>query len=227
MIEARTPDGATHQFPDGTPDEVIDKVVRSYVASNKQPPPAPAYTDVSGEFGPPTPADPAAQTPDFGHKFGVGVRNIVENAAGPLYDLAAKPFQAAGLPVRSMGENLTALGLPQAQTPGERTAGAIIGPIASTLTGQGVGRAMMGAAAPIVQKVGQALSAQPGVQAAAAGIGGATEAVTGSPTAGLAASMAVPLVTGGVGAGWRAVRGEMGGASPADAALGKLAKDKY
>ncbi len=165
--------------------------------------------------------------PGIGHKLGLGVRNVVEGVAGPLYDLAAKPFQAMGLPVRSMSENLTALGLPEAQTPGERTASAIIEPVASTMTGMGIGRALTGAASPIVQKVGEALTTAPVTQAVAAGVGGGVGQATDSPTAGLAAGLAVPLLTHGAGIAGRAVTGGSGGATQADAALAQVAKTKY
>ena len=36
MIEARTPDGVAHQFPDDTPREVIDQTIRKYLEDKKQ-----------------------------------------------------------------------------------------------------------------------------------------------------------------------------------------------
>jgi hypothetical protein len=165
----------------------------------------------------------------LGHKIGLGVRNVAEGIVGPAYDLAAKPFQAVGLPVRSFSDNLTALGLPQAQTPFERGASAVIEPVAGTLTGQGVGRVLSAAASPVVQAVGGALQAQPVTQAVAAGAGGATTAATGSPLAGALVSMATPLA--GV-AGGQVVRPlermAFGGSiTPTDAQLGRTAIDKY
>jgi len=135
---------------------------------------------------PPPPQDTIAR------RLGLGVRDVVQGIAGPLYDVAGVPFRAAGLPVRSLSENLTALGLPQSETSSERLASAIIQPAAGVLTGQGIGRAMTTAASPVVQGVGEALQAQPVVQAVSAGTGGAVQEETGSPTAGLVASLAVP-----------------------------------
>jgi hypothetical protein len=129
----------------------------------------------------------------FAHRLGLGVRDVVEGVGAPLYDSAAWALRQAGLPVHTMSQNLDALGLPTADTPGEKMTSAVIQPVASTLTGQGVGRAMMGAAAPVVQGIGEALAAQPVTQAVAAGVGGATQEATGSPTAGLIAGLAVPL----------------------------------
>jgi len=141
-------------------------------------------------------APPPAST--IGRRLGLGVRDVVEGVAGPVYDLAGAPFRAMGVPVNRLSQNLTALGLPEPQTPGERMTSAIAQPIASTLTGQGIGRAMMGAASPVVQAVGQGLTAQPAMQAASAGVGGAVQEATGSPLAGLAAAAAVPVVGMGV-----------------------------
>lgn len=176
------------------------------------------------------PAAPTGAAPPeggLGRRLGLGVRDVIEGIAGPAYDLAGMPLRAAGLPVHTMSENLTSLGLPQAQTPGEHMVSSIAQPVAGVLTGQGVGRAMMGAASPVAQAVGGALSAAPATQAVAAGVGGATQEATGSPMAGLAAGVAVPLLAGGVGGAARALTGGAGGASVPDAALGQLAKQKY
>lgn len=159
--------------------------------------------------------------------LGLGVRDVIQGVAGPLYDTAAIPFRAAGIPVNSLSQNLTALGLPQPATPGERMISAVTEPVASTLTGQAVGRMMTGAASPVAQAVGNALTQQPVMQAVSAGLGGATGEATGSPLAGLAVGAAVPLAAAGAGAVGRALSGASGGASVPDAALGKLARDKY
>jgi hypothetical protein len=192
--------------------------------------------DVVGEANAPAGWEATRETPpprstagQVGHSIGLGVRNVAEGIIGPAYDLAAKPFQAAGLPVRSFSDNLTALGLPQAETPFERGASAVIEPVAGTLTGQGVGRAMAGAASPVARTVGRALTEQPGTQAVAAGTGGAVTEATGDPRLGLAAGMVTPLATSGIGAAARGVeRAAIGGnISQADASLGRIAKDKY
>ena len=178
----------------------------------------------------PTPmAAPAAPPPEpgIGHKLGLGVRNVAQGVIGPAYDLIGSGLSAAGIPINRFAENLTALGLPQAETPFERGASAIIEPVAATLTGQGVGRAMMGATSPVAQAVGGALTTAPATQAVSAGVGGAVQEATGSPTAGMVAGVGTALAGGGLGAAGRAISGGSGGASAADAALGKLAIDKY
>jgi hypothetical protein len=186
-----------------------------------------------------TPGLPAGYTLDqptqpgvldtLGHKVGLGVRNVAEGTVGPLYDLAAKPFQWAGLPVHSFSDNLTALGLPQPQTPFERGASAVIEPVAGVMTGLGAGRVLSAAASPVVSAIGDALQAQPVTQAVSAGAGGATTAATGSPLAGALVSMATPLA--GV-AGGQVVRPlerlAFGGSiTPDDAALARTANVKY
>lgn len=135
-------------------------------------------------------------------RLGLGVRDVAEGVIGAPYDATAWALRQAGVPVNSLGENLTALGLPQPETSGERLTSAVAQPIAATLTGQGVGRAMMGAASPVVAGVGRALASNPAMQAVAAGTGGAVQEETGSPLLGLATSLGVVggahLFAGGV-----------------------------
>ena len=97
-----------------------------------------------------------------GRGLGLGVRDVIEGTLGGPYDLIAKGINATGLlpPINTLGENLTSLGLPTPQTPTERTISAVDQPIAGTLVGQGVGRALTTAASPVVQQVGEALQAQ-------------------------------------------------------------------
>jgi hypothetical protein len=167
--------------------------------------PAPAATAANpfDQFdSQPTPAkEPTKTAPadTFGRRLGLGVRDAVEGVAGVPYDAAGWALRKVGVPVNTLAENLDAIGLPRAETDGEKMASAIIQPVASTLTGQGVGRMMAGAASPVVAAVGNALTAQPGTQAVAAGVGGATQEATGSPTAGLVASMAVPFAGAALG----------------------------
>lgn len=130
------------------------------------------------------------------HRLGVGVRDVVEGIAGPAYNAAGAAFRAVGVPVKTLGENLDAMGLPQAQTPGERMASSVIQPVAGVMTGYGVGGAMANAASPVVQGVGQMLQSQPGMQAVSAGLSGATQEATGSPALGLIAGMAAPASAG-------------------------------
>ena len=165
-----------------------------------------------------------------GRGLGLGVRDVIEGTLGGPYDLIAKGINATGLlpPINTLAQNLTSLGLPTPQTPTERTISAVDQPIAGTLVGQGVGRALSSAASPVVQAVGEALQAQPVTQAVAAGTGGAVTEATGSPIAGALTSMAVPVAGAGLASAGRAVENAaIGGISKGDAELGRLALDKY
>jgi hypothetical protein len=186
----------------------------------------PAELSDAAVFGSPPPT--AAQA--VGRGIGLGTRNVIEGVLGGPYDLIARGINATGLllPINTLGENLTSLGLPTPQTPFERGASAVIEPVAGTLAGQGVGRAMTTAASPVVQAVGKALTEQPAMQATAAGVGGATTAATGDPNLGLAASMITPFGATLAGMGGRAVENAaLGGISKSDAELGRLALNKY
>ena len=76
MIEAETPDGVVHEFPDGTPREVIDRVVRDHISSNKQ------FDDVKA---PATTARSLAKNVAAGAiEGGTAVGNIALNPSGNL-----------------------------------------------------------------------------------------------------------------------------------------------
>ena len=165
--------------------------------------------------------------------FGLGSRDVLEGMLGGPYNLVAGGLNMAlgplGLPkINTLGENLTKLGLPEPQTPFERTASAVIRPIASTLVPMSAGRDMMMAANPYVKTVGEALAAQPAAQIAAAGAGGLATEATGDPRIGTAVSIAAPLLMHGAGVTGRAIENTaIGGISKPDAELGRLALDKY
>jgi hypothetical protein len=173
---------------------------------------------------------PPSARQSFTRGVGLGARDVIEGTLGPAYDLVGSGINALGImpPINTLSQNLTKLGMPAPETTRERVISGIQQPIAGTLTGQGVGRAMIGAASPVVQTVGQALTAQPGMQALSAGVGGATTEATGSPTAGLAASMLTPFAAAGAGMAGRTIENAaLGGLSKPDAELGRLAIDKY
>jgi len=174
--------------------------------------------------------------------LGLQTRDVLEGVVGPIYDLAAAPINAVASGVRALtgstndqplvrpfSQNLDAIGLPRSETPTEKAISAVQQPVAGTLTGLGVGRVLTSAANPLLQAAGGALTAQPGMQAAAAGVGGAVTEATDSPVAGLAASVATPLAARGLGVAGRAVENAAlgGGLSKGNASLGRLAQDKY
>ena len=173
-------------------------------------------------------------------RLGIGTRDVIEGVTAlPTMALDALTYpgrllnRALGIqttaPSDLVQKGLDATGLPKPETESERQASSVIQPVAGTLTGVGTGGVLARSAQPAVRAIGEALQAQPGTQALAAGVGGATEQATGSPTAGMVASLATPFATTGVGAGARAVERGLLGAniSEADAKLGQLAHTKY
>lgn len=199
------------QFADHPPSGVTEAAGDNQ--SSEQPP----------AFTPPT-------TP--GRGVGLGTRAVLQGTVGPVYDLIASPINAIGshigLPtIRPFSENLTAIGLPQAQTPSERGAAAVIEPTTGALGGAAAGRAIATAANPIVRAIGTALSDQPVTQAVSAGAGGATSEATGDPRLGLAVSMASPFAVTAANRGARAVENTALGVSRPNAELGDIARTKY
>ena len=185
-----------------------------------------------------------------GRGLGLGARDVIEGTLGGPYNLIAKGINFTGLlpPINQLGDNLTKLGLPAPQTPTERAISDIDQPIASTLVPMGIGRTLLPTVGPavraadealpatlptpqpgpIAQATGKALTAQPGLQIASAGAGGATTAATGDPRYGMAVSLATPLVAAGAGLAGRTLENAViGGISKPDAELGRLALDKY
>jgi hypothetical protein len=166
--------------------------------------------------------------------LGLGTRDVLEGTLGPLYDLAGAGLNLGLRPlglsqVAPFSENLTRLGFPESTTTAEQAISGITRPVAGVLPGLGVGTRLAEAASPIVRGLGEALNSQPVGQVVAAGAGGATEQVTGSPLAGTAVSIATPFA----GAGVRAVGREIehaalsGGVTPENAALAQRAMDRY
>ena len=86
--------------------------------------------------GPNAKAD--AATPSFGAQagrgFALGARNVAEGTVGPLYDLAGAGMRMVGVSVRSFAENMDALGLPKAETTGEKVSSALIQGAGAALT---------------------------------------------------------------------------------------------
>ncbi len=102
MIEAQTPDGASHQFPDGTPPEVVDKAIQSYVAEHPQPKAAAGGGEYGYAAAPPEPEKPpppslhARPTPE-GAAAAAQNRAAVGEAVGRVGSAALQGFQAPAL----------------------------------------------------------------------------------------------------------------------------------
>jgi hypothetical protein len=215
MIEARTPDGATHQFPDGTPQEVVDRVVKAYVADNKQPAPEPTMGQA------------------VGRGLGLGVRDVVEGASalpGMALDAVTWPGRAlvraaggeATAPSDMITKGMDAAGLPQPETPGEQVRSAAVRGGAAALPFMGAGAALgmpayLAPAGQIVRAPAAAtmLTTSPAAQVAGGMGGGAAGegarqagyGPLGQAGAALAGGVAGAGLTAAAGAGLRAMRG--------------------
>jgi len=221
MKRAQLPNGVVLEFPDETPDDVMDRAVKRFLQENPIKPAEPAPVR---QIEPPPPGfrDAAAGTLRKAELASRGLTDSVLEGVGSLPDAAAWLFRQAGLPStppgfysdtlkegfnaagRAVSAPLTAM-FPDALK-GEQTtadelvygAGRGVGDAAKTL----IPGALVSKAAPagsLVQRSAQALTAQPVMQAASGAAGGAVGEVTDNPLLGAAAALAVPLIaaTGG------------------------------
>jgi hypothetical protein len=167
--------------------------------------------------------------------LGLGVRDVLEGSIGPAYDLVGAGINygagLAGQPalIAPFSENLTKIGLPEPTSATEKFISGVQRPISGAVTAIGTGGLMSGAASPVVRGVGEVLASQPAGQVVAAGVGGATEQATGSPVAGMAASIATPFVGAGLGAIGREIEHALlsGQITPENARLGQRAIEHY
>lgn len=161
--QAQLPDGTILEFPDETPDAVMDKAVKSHLGQ-------PDFSNVKAGAGKPR---QMGVLDALKREAGLGARGIIRGA----YDLTslfggdiinAAESEIRGVPVRSQRENADwladTLGLPSPQTTTERVGG----DITAGLTGGGgllgLGRQMAVRAPGVVSRVGTMLAAQPGLQ---------------------------------------------------------------
>ncbi|WP_424133836.1 hypothetical protein [Roseomonas chloroacetimidivorans] len=197
------PNGEQVEFPDGTPDDVMEKALADYIKANPDAakPPRPAEdTRSAGEV--------AANSAGL---FGRGFNDTLADVVGGPVDLAAAGMRYAGLPVpaepvggsasvrRGIRAVTDAFGTPAAPitTPERLAYGA----------GQGVGEAASIAlpagaiargarAGTMLQGTAEALAANPVLQGASSAIAGATTEATDSPWLGMAAGMVAPVAAG-------------------------------
>ena len=131
--------------------------------------------------------------------LGLGTRDVIEGAGklpGMIYDAARAPVAmatqginaatGAELPVAPpSGELLTgtadAMGLPRAVTKGERLRSAVGQAVAGLIPSMGAGAALQGAASPVAQKIGAALTTAPAAQIGGAIGTGAGEGLARGP----------------------------------------------
>ena len=193
MIQAQLADGTTLEFPDDTPDDVVDRVVRGHMA-----PAAPERGVVDRV------ASAAGQ-------FGAGANQGIASAIGGPFDLVNRGLRAVGVPIPEgsvtgavQGGINAVVGEPAApQGTGERLlrgAGrGLIDAATFALPAAGLARATASAAPGLTNRVAEVLASQPGLQAASGMAGGAVGEATGSPLAGAAAALATPLAAAGAG----------------------------
>lgn len=144
----------------------------------------------------------ATKGPEGGalRSLGLGTRNVMEGL-GALPSLVSNAFVGNR---GNMGANLAnAIGLPQAESRGERIVGRGISEVAATLPMLGAGMAMRGAemAAPLTRRVGEALAGQIPAQ------------IAGAAGSGLAAQTAQEEGAGPVGEAVAGLAGGIGGAA--------------
>jgi len=172
-----------------------------------------ASTDEWAAFDAPKPQQSALR--QIARGFGLGTRDVLEGAAslpGLAYDVAALPLnagiagynaltggKAAYIPSGSqqVGRILDTVGLPRAESTGEKFSSGLIKGAGSALTGVGAA----GVAAPAMTGAGQAiarvLASQPAMQTASGAMGGGVAEATGSPVAGMIAGALTPVGVAG------------------------------
>jgi len=204
MITVELPNGRTVQFPDGTTREQI-------------------RTQLQQQGLMPTRAERATESgAGIMRNLGLGARAVTEGLAavpGMIYDAAAIPVnmgaRALGLPEapQAAGQvraGLTALGVPEPETRGERIVSRGVQEVAAALP-MGLAGYAVRTAPGLLGRVGQALSTGPGTQAAAAAGSGLAGGYAAERGAGLLGETGAGLL-GAVG-GTLAAAGGRGGAA--------------
>jgi hypothetical protein len=187
MISVQMPNGETVEFPPGTPPDVMQGAIRSYLAERNS-------QRGTGER--------VARTAGM---VGQGFNEGLAQTLGAAPDLVASGLRAVGIPTTAPGQYTDwarqgiqyVTGAPQApETTLERAA-------------QGAGRGIADAASVLVpatavargaqaggvaQGVGRMLAAQPVLQGVAGAVGGAVGDATDNPLLGTAAAIATPVI---------------------------------
>lgn len=214
--QAQLADGTILEFPDDTPDAVMDKAVRAHLSGQSAPQAAPAAPAESPWYG---------SADDWKRAAGSTARDVMEGAAGvagivtdPFVALSNKMLGRQDLSaVGAMSSALDSAGLPHAPEGAGQVASAINRGVAAGGGFMGLGRGLMGAAAPAVQGVGRTLAANPGSQLAGsvlgAGAGETTRQMGGGPTAQTLAALTGALAPAGASA---TMRGAVRGTDPDD-----------
>jgi hypothetical protein len=95
VIEARTPDGAVHQFPDGTPDAVIDGAIKDHLATPAAGAGEYGFAAAPPEETKPPPAEMPPMPGDYEQGAGVGatVGPATQEAAGRIVGAAEQGYR--------------------------------------------------------------------------------------------------------------------------------------
>lgn len=195
MIRVQAPDGSTVEFPEGTPEDTITRVMRQ-------------------SFGGPTAERGALGTAaNIAGQFGAGFNERFAQTLGALPDLYNRGLRAIGAP--AMPEGAYTRGIqgginavvgepPAPQTTAERFAhGAGSGLMDAATIAVPAARIASatapaaGAAPGLLNRSATALAAQPAMQAAAGMAGGAVGEATDNPLLGAAAAFATPMLAAG------------------------------
>lgn len=177
--------------------------------------------EAEARWEPSAPAVPPQQKPmvpnSIGRTLALGTRDVLEGVAqvpGMALDALALPGNLAAHAYNSMtpgsyrigytqpasqtfGKALDVLGMPTAQTDGERLASAITKGAASTLTGAGAANVAARTLAGTPQAVARVLASQPATQVASGAVGGGVGEATDSPVAGMIAGALTPVAVAG------------------------------
>jgi hypothetical protein len=191
---AQLPDGTILEFPDETPDAVMDRAVRAHLSESSRP----DFSNVQSAAST-VPAD--AGTIGRGIKLGAratmeGVAAIPDFFAGPVRYGVEK---ATGVPQTTYGDMASGLadrmGLPKPQTSGERLMSDVGRAISGTAATIGTGAAM-----PAGSRLGALLTAQKPMQVLSAATGSASGGIArengASPGSQLLASLAGGMAPG-------------------------------
>lgn len=195
MREAELPDGRILEFPDNTPDSVIDATVKR-------------------ELG----VEQASEGRSFGGELarqgGLTIRAATEGATmlpGLLADMVSaatnKALEISGIDYRLMPTSeavsraLTEMGVPVAETPTEKAVQGAAKTLSSAATTMGVGTALAPASTvsltpSVAQNVGQTLTANPAIQGVSSVTGGAAPEIAAEMGAGPVGQTVAGIVAG-------------------------------
>jgi len=212
-------------FDDIQPASIFDEISLPAAGSKAEPARSGRWRVTPGEaearWEPSAPAVPPQQKPmvpnSIGRTLALGTRDVLEGVAqvpGMALDALALPGNLVARAYNSMtpgtyrigitppasqtfSNAFDAVGMPTAQTDGERLASAINKGAASALTGAGAANVAARTLTGIGQEVARVLASQPAMQVASGVVGGGVGEATDSPVAGMIAGALTPVAVAG------------------------------